>query len=78
MFKSWFLGPLIISTSGIIIHKIRIGDYELWRLDGCGLKSQFYSLLGGGGEDKKTPWKSYLAYWISVSPHKIKITVDVQ
>lgn len=53
MFKSWFLGPLIKSTSGIIIHKIMIGDYELWRLDGCGLKYQFYSLLGGGAGDKK-------------------------
>ena len=54
-----------------------IGEYEPWRLDGCGLKSQFYSLLGRGEKQKKS-WKSYLAYWVSVSPHQIKITVDVQ
>lgn len=68
MFKSWFLGPLIISTSGII------GEYELWRLDECGLKSQFYPLLGvGAGTLEKI-----FTYWVSVSPYKIKITVDVQ
>ena len=51
-----------------------IGEYELWRLDGCGLKSQFYPLLGvGGGTLEKL-----FTYGVSVSPYKIKITVDVQ
>ena len=74
IFKSWFLGPLIISSSRIIIHRIMIGEYELRRLDGCGLKSQFYPLLGvGGGTLEKL-----FTYGVSVSPYKIKITVDVQ